>query len=235
MTRHPISLAGTWLVTFSAFIFIFVFAIDLFRGHSNPYFGLVFYVIVPLLLVIGLLLIPLGIVLERRRRRRGGEARRWPRIDLNDPVHQRALLIVAVLTFANVLIVSLAAFRGVEYMETTGFCGQACHTVMEPEFVAHRDGPHSRVACVECHVGSGVPSFVRSKINGSRQVLAVIRNSYERPIPSPVADLRPARETCEQCHWPDKFHGDKVKDIQEFASDEANTPTTTRVLLHVGG
>jgi hypothetical protein len=233
--RNPLSIVGAWLVTLSAFIFLLVFLIDLFGLHHNPYFGLVFFLIVPVVFVAGLLLIPLGIVLERRRVARGLQPHRWPRIDLNDPIQQRAVGIVLALTVVNLLIVSLAAFRGVEYMDSTQFCGQVCHTVMEPEFVAHRDGPHSRVPCVACHIGPGAPWFVKSKIDGTRQVFAVMFGTYSRPIASPVHDLRPARDTCEECHWPEKFQGDKVVSVMEFANDEQNTPSTTRVVLHVGG
>jgi hypothetical protein len=154
---------------------------------------------------------------------------------LNDPIHQRVTVIVLGLTIANVLIVSLAAYRGVEYMDSTQFCGQICHTVMEPEFVAHRDGPHSRVTCVECHVGSGVQSYAYYKLNGMRQLVHLVRNSYPRPVPSPVFNLRPARSTCEMCHWPEKFHGDKVEIVPAYASDEQNTSSPTRLVLHVGG
>jgi hypothetical protein len=235
MTRHPLSIVGAWLVTLSAFVFLFVFLVDLFGLHHNPYFGLVFFLILPVFFVIGLILIPLGMVLERRRQARGLAPRRWPHIDLNRSGHRRTVAMVAALTVVNLLIVSLAAYRGVEYMDSTQFCGQVCHKVMEPEFVAHRDGPHSRVACVECHIGSGASWFVKSKIDGTRQVLAVMRGSYARPIPSPVHDLRPARDTCERCHWPDKFHGDKVEVIPQFAGDEKNTSSPTRLVLHVGG
>jgi hypothetical protein len=235
MTRHPLSIVGAWLVTVSAFIFLFVFLIDLFGLHRNPYFGLVFFLIVPLLFVLGLLMIPLGVVLERRRTAKGLPPRRWPRVDLNDPTHQRTVIALLALTFANVVIVSLAAYRGVEYMDSTQFCGQVCHKVMEPEFVAHREGPHSRVSCVECHIGSGASWFVKSKIDGTRQVVAVVRGTYPRPIPSPVTDLRPARDTCEHCHWPEKFHGDKVEIVPEFANDETNTSSPTRLVMHVGG
>jgi hypothetical protein len=133
MTRHPLSLVGAWLVTLSAFVFLFVFAVDLFSEHSNPYFGIVFFIIVPLFFVLGLLMIPLGIMLDRRRRAKGLGPREWPRIDLNNPIHQRTIIIVTVLTVVNILIVSLAAYRGVEQMESTEFCGTACHKVLEAE------------------------------------------------------------------------------------------------------
>jgi len=235
MPRHPLSIAGIWLTTLSAFVFLFVFVIDLFALHSNPYVGLVFFVIVPMFFVLGLLLIPAGIVLEHRRRRRGLEPRPLPRIDLNNPIHQRTIVIVLALTIANVLIVSLAAYRGVEYMESPEFCGRACHKVMEPEYLAHKDGPHSRVTCVECHVGSGAQSYVYYKLNGMRQLAHFVAGSYPKPVPSPVFNLRPARGTCEMCHWPEKFHGDKVEVVPEYASDEKNTSNSTRMVLHVGG
>jgi len=235
MPRHPLAVVGAWLVTLSAFVFIFGFLLDLLGLHHNPYFGLVFFLIIPIGFVLGLVMIPLGVVFERRRRRKGLAPRRWPRVDLNDPVHRRVAVGVVALTFVNVLIVSLAGYRGIEYMDSTEFCGQVCHTVMEPEFVAHRDGPHSRVACVQCHIGSGAPWFVKSKIDGTRQVVAVLRNSYSKPIASPVHDLRPARDTCEQCHWPEKFHGEKVETVPEFGNDEKSTDASTHLQLHVGG
>jgi len=92
----------------------------------------------------------------------------------------------------------------------------------------YQEGPHSRVACVQCHIGPGAPWFVKSKMSGLRQVYAVTFNTHSRPIPSPVHDLRPARDTCEQCHWPEKFHGDKIRTIRTYADDEANTGRSRR-------
>jgi hypothetical protein len=101
--------------------------------------------------------------------------------------------------------------------------------------VAYQDGPHSRVTCVQCHIGPGAPWFVQSKLSGTRQIFAVALDSYPRPIPSPVEDLRPARDTCEQCHWPEKFHGDKVEARREYGADEENTEYVTMLRIHVGG
>jgi len=237
LIRSPISVAGMVLTTVSATLFLVVFLADLFGWHSNPYVGIVFFVILPGVFLVGLALIPLGAWHERWRRARGrapSEAH-WPRVDLNDPTQRRAAVIVFMMTVANILIVSLAAYRGIEYMDTPQFCGQVCHSVMKPEFTAYQDGPHSRVACVQCHIGSGASSFAKSKISGARQVLAVTFRTYARPIPSPVKTLRPARETCEQCHWPEKFHGDKIRRVSEYADDEKNTESVTTLKVHVGG
>jgi hypothetical protein len=143
-------------------------------------------------------------------------------------------VIVFGLTIANIVIVSLAAYRGVEYMDSVQFCSQACHSVMKPEGVAHADGPHARVACVACHVGSGATSYVKAKWSGTRRLLAVSFNTYARPIPSP-RDLPSVRDTCEQCHWSATFHGDKVRRIVEYGDDEKNTESVTTLQMHVGG
>jgi hypothetical protein len=106
---------------------------------------------------------------------------------------------------------------------------------MEPEWAGYQDGSHARVVCVQCHIGPGAPWFVMSILSGLRQVYAVTFNTHSRPIPSPVHDLRPARDTCEQCHWPEKFHGDKVRVIREYGDDEANTESATTLRMHIGG
>lgn len=236
LVRHPLSLLGAAIVTLSAALFITVFFADLFGLHTNPYLGIVFFIVVPAIFLVGLLLIPAGLLLERRRRKRGIVApREWPRLDLNNQHLRRTVMAVAVLTFVNVVIVSLAAYRGIEFMDSVEFCGRVCHEVMQPEYVAYQDGPHSRVACVQCHIGPGAPWFVKSKLDGTRQVVAVLMNTYSRPIASPVHNLRPAREVCEQCHWPEKFHGDKVNVIREYADDEKVSESVTTLRVHVGG
>lgn len=237
LIRSPISVTGMVLTTISAALFLVVFLADLFGLHTNPYVGIVFFLILPALFLFGLVLIPLGAWLERRRRHAGKPPSEihWPRLDLNDPAQRRRAVIIFGLTMVNIVIVSLAAYRGIEYMDSVPFCGQVCHAVMKPEFTAYQDGPHSRVTCVQCHIGAGASWFARSKISGARQVLAVTFHTYSRPIPSPVQNLRPARETCEQCHWPEKFHDDMVRRISEYADDEKNTETVTTLQVHVGG
>jgi hypothetical protein len=237
--RNVITIAGVMVTTVSAVLFLGFLLLDALgiAVHSNPYLGIVFFITLPALFVAGLLLIPIGAWRERRRQLRGRppSLRQWPRVDLNDSRVRATLFAVAVLTPANLLILSAAAYKGVEAMDSVSFCGQVCHEVMEPEFVAYQDGPHARVKCVECHIGAGASWFVKSKLSGARQMYAVMMNSHSRPIPSPVHDLRPARETCEQCHWPTRFHGDKVATRHEFASDEANTESVTTLRLHIGG
>jgi len=148
---------------------------------------------------------------------------------------RKAVLIVLMLTLANIVILAAATYKGVEVMDSTEFCGETCHTVMSPELTAYRGSPHSRVNCVECHIGPGADWFVKSKLSGAWQVVSVAFDLFPRPIPTPIHDLRPARETCEQCHWPEKFVGDKLEVITHYENDEANTELKSVLLLRVGG
>jgi hypothetical protein len=237
VSRNPLTGTGVFLTTTGAVLFLLFFVIDLFRVHTNPYIGIVVFGLLPGLFLLGLILIPLGIVRERRRRLKGLPASQWhlPQIDLNNDRQRRVIATVAALTVVNAIIVMLAVYRGLEYMDSVSFCGQVCHTVMEPEHTAYLDGPHARVKCVECHIGPGAPWFVKAKVDGIRQVWAVTFNTYARPIPTPVHSLRPARDTCEHCHWPEKFTGDLVKTIPSYADDEANTPSSMVMQVRVGG
>jgi hypothetical protein len=237
LIRSPISVTGMVLTTISAVLFVVVFLGDLLGLHTNPYIGIVFFLILPGLFVVGLALIPFGAWIERRRRAAGKapSTAAWPRIDLNDPNQRTAAVIIFALTMANIVIVSLASYRGVQYLDSVQFCGQACHTPMRPEFIAHQRAPHANVSCVECHVGPGAASFAKAKLAGTRRVLAVAFHSYPRPIVAAADQLLSARETCEQCHRPEQFHGDRIRRVVEYADDEKNTESVTTLRVHVGG
>ncbi|MGA7575576.1 MAG: NapC/NirT family cytochrome c [Terriglobales bacterium] len=235
--QNPVTLTGAVVTTSTALTSIAFWFYDIFLpGPPHPYVGLLVFLILPGIFILGLLLIPLGIWLRRRSlRERGTLPGTYPAVDLGLPVVRRTLEYVGVATLLNLLIVGTASYRGVEYMDSTNFCGKTCHTVMDPEYSAYQNSPHSRVACVECHIGPGAGWFVKSKLSGLRQVFAVTFHTYSRPIPSPVKYLRPARETCEQCHWPQRFTGDKFLVNTSYKDDEKNTPQTDVLLLKVGG
>ena len=233
--RNPVSAIGIAVTTAGALIFLCLFALHGAGFLQNPYIGILIFVLIPAVFIVGLLLIPVGIWLERRREAASGEPRRWPKVDLNDPTQRRMVAFIAIATVANVLILSMASYGAVEYSESQAFCGQVCHAVMEPEFVAHGDGLHGRVHCVQCHVGPGAGEFVTAKLNGTRQLWLAATGTYARPIPAPVESLPDVQDTCEQCHRPDRFVGDTLDVIYEHANDAANTETKTTVRLHVGG
>jgi len=238
ITHNLLSLIGTAIALATLVLMASLFAMELSGFEGGPYIGILTYLILPMIFVIGLVLIPVGAVLYRRRLRRapgGQEAPLLPVFDLNVKATRRWLLTVFAVTMVNIVIVAGATYKGIHVMETVEFCGLACHSVMEPEHTAHSRSPHSRVACAECHIGPGADWFVKSKLDGAWQLVSVAFDLYPRPVSTPLHDLRPARETCEQCHWPTKFVGDKLRVIHHYEEDEESTELTTALLLKVGG
>ena len=232
--RHPVSLAGVAVVTATAALFLVLIVLESLGVLTNPYLGLLVFVAVPMLFIAGLLLIPVGAWMAARRRRRDLVSSDWPVVDLREPRHRATALAVLVLTAINLAIVSMAAYGGVHYMESAAFCGQVCHTTMEPQAVAHRAFPHAAVACTQCHVGPGAGAFVRGKLAGTRQLLEVMTNRVPVPIRPPADLLQPVTVSCEQCHARDVRRDDRLRVVREYASDEASSESITSIRLHVG-
>lgn len=228
-----LSAIGVALTTASALLFLILLALDLSGALQNPYDGILIFLIMPALFVLGLILIPMG--LRRSRLQDPAAQAGWPTFKLGDPPLRHAVIFVVVATAINVVILSVASFGAVHYSESEQFCGQACHTPMTPEFTAHGVGPHANVTCVSCHVGPGARGFIAGKMAGTRQLYLFTRGTFHRPIPTPVHNLPAVEGTCLTCHWADRNIGDIEKTIYEHADDEANTPTATSLLLHVGG
>ena len=234
--NNPASLVGGAITTASAMTLIGFWVVDILGhgGSSNPYVGIIFDLILPALFIFGLILIPLGIWIRHRRVKAAGQLPAvYPKVDFADPIFRRGVDFVVIATSINFIIVGTASYRGVAYMDTPNFCGQACH-VMAPEWVAYRHSPHSTVACTECHVEPGVPGYLHAKLNGTRQLAMVVFNNYSRPI---MADDRvpPSSATCIHCHNPERSAGDKLVVKTSFADDEKNSVTRTIILVHVGG
>ncbi len=235
--NNPLSLIGGAMTSASAFVMIGFWVVAIFGhgGSRNPYLGLIFDLFLPALFVLGLILIPVGIGLRYKHLASIGQLpSAYPRIDLANPVFRRGIEVVIAATFINFVIVGTASYRGVSYMDSPNFCGQTCH-VMAPQWAAYQVSPHSHVACVECHIGSGISAAVEAKMNGTKQLVEVTFHSYPAPIKAPLSRLRPARATCEQCHMPTRFVGDRLLVKTTFGDDEKNSVTRTVVVLHLGG
>jgi nitrate/TMAO reductase-like tetraheme cytochrome c subunit len=245
--NNPVSLLGGAITTASGATMIGYWLFDLIgRQNDNPYLGIIFFLILPALFILGLALIPVGIYLRRRKLLKAGTIpAAFPKIDFNDRIFRHGIDIVLVATVVNLLVVSVASYRGASYMDSPQFCGQSCH-VMHPEYAAYQVSPHAHVACVECHIGAGASSYFEAKVNGTKQLIEVTLRpmhgvapklipTYPEPIPSPVHNLRPARYTCEGCHTPTRFYGEKLLVKSNFADDEQNTETQSVVVLHLGG
>lgn len=235
IVRNPISLIGFALAAVALINILFLFIIDLTTDRPSPYVGILAYMVAPGFFILGLVLVPLGIWYDRRRRRLQPGHSKYMRIDFSDPGHRGAIAFFLSFVVVFVLMSAVGSYRAYEFTDSVQFCGQLCHSVMNPEFTAYQLSPHARVACVDCHVGAGATWYVRSKLSGARQVFATAFNTYPRPIPTPVHNLRPAQETCEQCHWPRKFYGAQLKTFTHYASDEKNTLRQIRMVIKTGG
>ena len=234
LVRHPLSIAGAVIATTSGIAFFCLVAASLAGLFDNPYGGIVVFVILPFLLILGLLLIPAGMWLARRRGDAGRSSDDWPVLDLSIPRVRRTTLLIASLSIVNVVIVLLGAFGTIQAMESPKFCGAACHTPMEPQFVAWGNGPHAGTACVQCHIGEGPKAFIHAKLAGVRQLAHVATNSYKRPTP-PGAEMPPGAQakTCVACHRPPHPTVDRFHVTREFADDEANSETTTTLQMRM--
>jgi hypothetical protein len=234
--NNPISLVGGAITTAAGVTMIAYWLVEFFgRPNDNPYLGIIFFLLLPILFVGGLLLIPAGMWTRRRNLQKAGLIPlEFPKIDFNDRIFRHGVDIVLVATIVNFLVVSIASYRGSAYMDSPQFCGQSCH-VMHPEYTAYKIAPHSHVDCVACHIGEGAAAYFSAKVNGTKQILEVTFDRYPTPIPSPVESLRPARYTCEGCHTPARFIGEKLLVKSSFADDEKNSETQTVLVLHLGG
>ena len=234
-TQSLVAFAG-WLVAAISFAVgcVLLTAEALFH-RGNPYSSLVTYLVIPSGMIGGLALVVVGTVLEWRRKRRHLAARALPVVDLNSRRTRRTLLVVCAGGVLFLAVSAVATYRAFLYTESNEFCGTVCHQVMTPEYQALQTSSHARVHCVDCHIGPGVDWYVRSKLSGMGQAWAVLFGTYELPIETPLEHLRPARDTCEHCHWPARFSGSIERVQWHFWYDEASTPSRYHLLMKVGG
>lgn len=142
------------------------------------------------------------------------------------------LLPFAVLGVLTLVVLVSGAYAW-DYTNSPEFCGEVCHT-MPPEFTAYLTSPHARVDCVECHIGRGfIAERITRKAGDAQHIISLAFRDYEFPIRA--EKLRPARETCERCHFPEKFSDDSLQEIKQFASDIDNTPSSLYLTMKTGG
>jgi nitrate/TMAO reductase-like tetraheme cytochrome c subunit len=235
--RNWISYVGGLTSVGGLLLILFALLLEFSLKSPSPYIGIFTFVLFPAVIVV-------GIVTSLDRHARRGEApgedgrHRGPPL----PCHrsQRARFIAVAspigIVIGSLLFVVFAftGYNGFLMTESVEFCGDTCH-VMKPERVAYNNSSHARVRCVDCHVGEGAGWYVHSKLSGASQLFAVVFGTYERPIPTPVANLRPAKETCQECHWPQKFVQAQLYQRGHFKYDEKNTPEQITLLVKTGG
>jgi hypothetical protein len=235
-SKNWLTIIGSIIAVINLLIILILFIISTIFQKGNTYLGLFIYIILPGFMILGLLLIPAGMINKRRKMNLETEPgiSRLPVIDLNNLSHRNAFVIFTVTTIVVLFLSTFGSFEAFNFTESVEFCGKLCHQVMEPEHTAYQKSPHANVTCVECHVGSGADWYVKSKLSGMQQVYAVLTNTYPRPIPTPLHDLRPARETCEKCHWPQKFYSRTVRSNKYFLADSLNSEWDVLLQMKTG-
>ncbi len=145
----------------------------------------------------------------------------------------RRTFVFSLAALVVLLIVTGGVVYGWDYTNSPPFCGTTCHT-MPPEYAAYQVSPHARVACVECHIGRGfVGNLFTRKAGDLMHVVRYSSNRYTFPLYATT--MEPARESCEKCHWPEKFSNDKVITLKHYEDNAANTPITTLLVMKTGG
>jgi len=233
---NNISYLGT-IIALIAWITLIFFIIQIyFFSINNVYFDLYTFVVTPVFLIMGHLLIPFGMYRTRRKLKKGipvSDGKVFV-LNLQDSKTRNALLIFSVVTIFFVIFTVVGSYKAFHYTESVEFCGKLCHKVMHPEYVAYQNSPHAKVKCAECHVGEGADFYVKSKMSGMRQVFKYILGTYVKPIATPIENLRPARETCEKCHWPQKFYTNALRKEKYFLADSANTEWDIVLNMKIG-
>lgn len=230
------TLIGATIASISFGLVVFLTVLDLFAGEQKPYIGILTFIILPIFILIGIVFVFYGIWREHEREKQGLPYKlKLPRFDLNDPRQRNAFFWISLGGLMLLIFSAFGSFKAYEYTDSDKFCGTTCHSVMNSEYTAYEFSPHARVGCVKCHIGPGAGWFVRAKLSGAYQVYATLFNKYPKPIPTPIENLRPAQETCEQCHWPKHFYSEKMLKNTYFLSDEKNTRWMLDILVKIGG
>lgn len=216
---------------------VFLLAFDFMGGGESPYLGILTFMVAPAVAITGLIMTTVGALRMRKRLHvRGTIEERLPVIDLNNRAHFSTLVFSIAGGLLLIGVSALGTYRAYHFTESVAFCGTTCHSVMKPEHTAFLSSPHANVQCTTCHIGPGAGWFVKSKINGLKQVWNTAFDRYPRPIATPIHDLRPAKETCYTCHWPDKFFGSVMMARTYYrAAESGNNPWTIQMLINVGG
>lgn len=238
VAKSKMSMFGAIIVSILLPVLLISAGFDALGLIENPYFGFLLYVVMVPLLVLGVVLLVLGGLFFRSKEEIGTYTAEYLKEQFTRPGRyiriRRHLYFTVAITLFFVFVVGVASYSSYQYTSSSQFCGQFCHSVMEPQYTAFKNSPHSRVSCVECHLGKDADWAERTRFTGVKQLFAVLADSYPRPILSPIEALRPGRKTCEQCHLPEKFHGSRLYNRERFLTDEKNTRIKTAILMKVG-
>ena len=235
--RNWISIIGFLIASINFLMIIVLFLISTIFNKNDTNLGLFIYIILPGFLLLGLIMIPAGILISRKKRIAENPRVKRGFCRLLTLIIQSTEKHLLLSQLSTIIILFLSTYGSIEayhLTESVEFCGTLCHKVMEPEYTAYQNSPHANVSCVECHVGSGASWYVKSKLSGLHQVYAVATKTYPSPIETPLHDLRPARETCEKCHWPQKFYARNLQTNKYYLADSLNSEWDIILQMKIG-
>jgi hypothetical protein len=111
---------------------------------------------------------------------------------------------------------------------------------MGPELKGHAISAHRDLACAECHVEPGVEGWIKSKLNGTKQLIEIITGTFPTPIPPPGhGDLPPTTATCRRCHDVNALleNGGPIKFVLKtrFDTNESNTRSSVALVIRPEG
>src|SRR3954471_16384646 len=200
-----ISAIGGVLAVGALFSFALLVWMDFTQGDKNPYLGIFTYIVAPGFLIAGLVLVFFGAWAQRRWAVKHAATMpdKW-RLDVSNPAQRRLIALFGAGAVVFIMLSAFGSYQTYHYSESVQFCGEVCHRAMNPEFVAYQRSAHARVDCVDCHIGAGAKYFIKAKLNGTHQLIAYTLDNYNRPISTPVKQMRPAEDICAKCHWPEK-------------------------------
>jgi hypothetical protein len=232
---NPLTLVGSVIAVFNLGLIVFLLIVDLAAKHPRPYSDLIILFILPLFILIGVAFIILGIVRQRRRQKPGlpSEEKRLLVLDFNDQKQRKLVTLLSIGFIFLTLLYAFGMFKGYEFVESALFCSRVCHTVMGPEYRANAFSYHGEVECSACHVGSGTQYFVLSKLKGTTELYSLLTNTFPRPIPVPVKDLRPSKDICQTCHGSMFAFTENLQGRKYYLSDTKNTEWEIGLLFKI--
>lgn len=236
--RSPATFVGATMLALLFPILVLSTFFDLQGGIGNPYFSLLIYLVLGPLAAIALIIIAIGLLHARAKGDQGPYTYEYFKEQLTSPDrYNRIRRVVYTSTFlisSFLLFLGIVAYSGHSYTDSVQFCGNFCHNIMGPELITYQNSPHSRVSCVDCHIGQEAGGLTAARLTGLKQLYATVSGTYPRPLKTPLDNLRPTRQICEECHRPEKFHGQKLYVIDTFLPDAQNSRVQTAMIMKIG-
>ncbi len=223
---------GAALVTLAGFSWLFVLPANI-RGHvENPYIGLLMFIAIPMVFFSGLALIPIGIALARRRVAQQPDQPCRPADRLAPRRH-----------FLRGDDGRERDHRQPAELSRGGANGdRAILRTKLPRDEARVHGasdrsPSGSEPARPATSRPAPPAGSKSKMAGTNQLMAVVFNTFPRPIESALESNRlvSSADTCEQCHAREMFIGPRLRVAASYKDDETNTRSETVLTMLVGG